>query len=239
MRIANQRLNAISQGRVLLSFSHLPHVAHVSQGAGVHRPVAGTREAVAAKRLQRAWRGSDQAAVAAEDAALRARNAAAATAGRPLEYVYRSLYLPEQGMFCQLPTDLQLGIRLPVRTPMSCLHVNNDRPNVELCRSASCPQTSRWYPPANHRSCLHLFPRVFRAVACAQAVGCIYPQECVKEYEHCTVCTDMHAGRTCCVPPTLLGGRAQGDPLCKWRQRRLATAARRWRMRLRLLQAGT
>ena len=31
------------------------------------------------------------------------------------ELFWRSLYLPEQGMFCAAPADLQLGSRLPVR----------------------------------------------------------------------------------------------------------------------------
>jgi len=81
------------------------------------RPLAGAREAVAARRLPRAWRGPRPAAAAAEDEALRARNAEAAAAGQPAQFIFRSLYLPEQGMFCQLPADLQLGTRLPVRPP--------------------------------------------------------------------------------------------------------------------------
>ena len=92
------------------------------------RPLAGAREAVAARRLQRAWRGTDQAAAAAADEALRGRNVEAAAAGRALEYVFRSLYLPEQGMFCQLPADLQLGTRLPVRGRLAlygtCCHLH-------------------------------------------------------------------------------------------------------------------
>ena len=75
---------------------------------------------MAARRLQRAWRGTDQMATAAEDEALRARNAEAAAAGGALEYIFRSLYLPEQGMFCQLPADLRLGTRLPVRGRLHC-----------------------------------------------------------------------------------------------------------------------
>jgi hypothetical protein len=39
------------------------------------------------------------------------------------ELFWRSLYLPEQGMFCAAPADLQLGTRLPVRpcSPYSML----------------------------------------------------------------------------------------------------------------------
>ena len=94
---------------------------------------------MAARRLQRAWRGTDQAAAAAEDEALRARNAEAAAAGRALEYVFRSLYLPEQGMFCQLPADLQLGTRLPVRGRLSDWH----SPNLP------CLQAPILLPPGN------------------------------------------------------------------------------------------
>ena len=98
------------------------------------RPLASAREAVAARRLQRTWRGTDQVAAAAEDEALRTRNAEAAAAGRPLEYVFRSLYLPEQGMICQLPADLQLGMRLPVRGHPFCTALT-----CFLCgRSSSC-----------------------------------------------------------------------------------------------------
>jgi len=62
------------------------------------RPLAGAREAVAAP-------------------ARRPPTAEAAAAGQPAQFIFRSLYLPEQGMFCQLPADLQLGTRLPVRPP--------------------------------------------------------------------------------------------------------------------------
>lgn len=45
---------------------------------------------------------------------------AAAEKKSPVEYFYRSLYLPQQGMFCQLPKDLQLGQRLQVRCRALC-----------------------------------------------------------------------------------------------------------------------
>lgn len=41
------------------------------------------------------------------------RNEAAAKEGRPLEYIWRRLYVPEKGMLCDPPKDLQLGTRLP------------------------------------------------------------------------------------------------------------------------------
>lgn len=94
---------------------------------------------MAARRLQRAWRGTDQAAAAAEDEALRARNAEAAAAGRAPEYVFRSLYLPEQGMFCQLPADLQLGTRLPVRWRLL----------VRRCPNLHCLQALLFLPPGS------------------------------------------------------------------------------------------
>ena len=68
-----------------------------------------------AERLLRGWGLADRRSHMEEDAARRERNAAAAAASLPLEYVYRSLYLPEQGMFCELPEDLQLGTLLEVR----------------------------------------------------------------------------------------------------------------------------
>ena len=43
---------------------------------------------------------------------------AAKEAEEQLEYIYRSQYLPEQGMFAQLPADLQLGTWLPA--PKAC-----------------------------------------------------------------------------------------------------------------------
>ena len=43
--------------------------------------------------------------------------AAAAAEQKVEELFYRSLYLPEQGMFAELPTDLRLGTRLPVPEP--------------------------------------------------------------------------------------------------------------------------
>ena len=44
-----------------------------------------------------------------EDLCRQERNSAALAAKEPLAYIYRSLYIPEQGMFCQMPSDLHLG----------------------------------------------------------------------------------------------------------------------------------
>ena len=41
------------------------------------------------------------------------RNEAAAKEGGPLEYFWRRQYVPEKGMYCDPPLDLQLGTRLP------------------------------------------------------------------------------------------------------------------------------
>ena len=65
-----------------------------------------------AQRVQRAWQVGARLAHLADDQALQDRNKAAQEAGSQLEYMYRSQYLPEQGMFCQLPDDLRLGSRL-------------------------------------------------------------------------------------------------------------------------------
>lgn len=82
-----------------------------------------------ARQLQRAWQAAERAAHFAEDQALQERNKAAKqVAGGQLEYIYRSQYLPEQGMFCRLPADLQLGTRLveaEVRTVLACKSSND------------------------------------------------------------------------------------------------------------------
>lgn len=66
-----------------------------------------------AKRLQRPWQVGMRVQHFAEDQALQDRNRAAKETGASLKYVFRSQYLPEQGMFCALPSDLQLGQHLP------------------------------------------------------------------------------------------------------------------------------
>lgn len=64
--------------------------------------------------MQRPWSLADRRHQLAEDEALRQHNASAKEHGTPLRFFWRSLYLPEKGMFCQAPKDLQLGTRQKV-----------------------------------------------------------------------------------------------------------------------------
>ncbi|KAK9918243.1 hypothetical protein WJX75_002529 [Coccomyxa subellipsoidea] len=77
------------------------------------RKVTGIREKVAGSRLVRDFHSFGQVPqyrkVGEADAA---KSGDAEDSERPVEYFYCSLYLPNQGMFCQLPKDLQLGQRL-------------------------------------------------------------------------------------------------------------------------------
>ena len=86
-----------------------------SKSAAWRRKVTGIREKVAGSRLVRDFHSFGQAPqyrkVGEADAA---KSGDAEDSERPVEYFYRSLYLPNQGMFCQLPKDLQLGQRLEV-----------------------------------------------------------------------------------------------------------------------------
>ena len=75
------------------------------------RPVNGLAAVVTAKRLEQRWDVGQRLTQAAENAARQARNEAARAEGRPQELVYRKLYLPEQGMFADLPADLALGTK--------------------------------------------------------------------------------------------------------------------------------
>ncbi len=80
----------------------------------MRRPVHELAAVVAAKRLEQRWDVTQRLAQAADNAARQARNEAARAEGRPQELVYRKLYLPEQGMFADLPADLALGTKQPV-----------------------------------------------------------------------------------------------------------------------------
>ncbi|KAF6265105.1 hypothetical protein COO60DRAFT_1470199 [Scenedesmus sp. NREL 46B-D3] len=62
------------------------------------------------KQLRREFDPELRARQFQEDEALRARNAAAKAEGRPLEYFFRHLYLPEQGMFSALPEEKELAL---------------------------------------------------------------------------------------------------------------------------------
>jgi len=50
--------------------------------------------------------------------------------GKPLEYFYRHLYLPEQGMFKALPGDMELGTYLEDPTPPVPLGLLQDKGKV-------------------------------------------------------------------------------------------------------------
>ena len=85
------------------------------------RPVADLLAVVGAECLVRRWDVSRRLAHAEEDKTRQARNEVARAEGRPQELIYRKLYLPEQGMFADLPADLRLGIKQSVRSsPCKC-----------------------------------------------------------------------------------------------------------------------
>lgn len=50
--------------------------------------------------------------------------------GTPLEYFYRHLYLPEQGMFKTLPADMELGTYLDDPAPPVPLGLLQDKGKV-------------------------------------------------------------------------------------------------------------
>ena len=77
-------------------------------------PVQNIQAKVDAARLQRPWSLAHRRQQLAEDQALRQHNQSAKEQGSPQRFFWRSLYLPEQGMFCQAPRDLQLGTRQKV-----------------------------------------------------------------------------------------------------------------------------
>jgi hypothetical protein len=86
---------------------------------------------VGAERLVRRWDVSRRLAYAEEDKARQARNEVARAEGCPQELIYRKLYLPEQGMFADLPADLQLGAKQSVRWPTCKISKNFDMmPNL-------------------------------------------------------------------------------------------------------------
>ncbi len=95
---------------------------HVSMRVEWHRRVTLIREKVPGSRLVRDFQSFGQAPqykkvgeVADPD-----KPGDKEEADKPVEYFYRSFYLPHQGMFCQLPKDLQLGQRLEVSFMRSC-----------------------------------------------------------------------------------------------------------------------
>ena len=78
------------------------------------RPVRNIQAACNAERMQRPWSLQERMQQYAADELRRQRNTAAAAEGRQPELFWRSLYLPEEGMFCEAPKDLQLGTRQKV-----------------------------------------------------------------------------------------------------------------------------
>ena len=79
-----------------------------------YRSVNVLLEKVTAVQLVRSWSVAKRLQHAAQDAERQARNQAAAAAGSPMEHFYRRLYLPEHGMFADLPTDLGIGTKQEV-----------------------------------------------------------------------------------------------------------------------------
>ena len=114
----DERAIAVGQkGKCCLTKGQLLHdnTSTARLNEGPCRPAENVAQRLKAERLLRGWGLQDRRSHMEADAARRERNAAAAAASLPLEYVYRSLYLPEQGMFCELPEDLQLSTVLEVR----------------------------------------------------------------------------------------------------------------------------
>ena len=70
----------------------------------------------ALNRLLRPWDTSCRIEFFKQDAELRAKNEILARDGRPLELFWRRQYVPEDGMFCDAPEDLQLGKIIPEAT---------------------------------------------------------------------------------------------------------------------------
>lgn len=69
-------------------------------------PIAAVAPGAQLRRLERPWGFEHRAAAEAEDAADRADAAARAAQGLPLTYLWRRMYLPEQGAFLDPPTDV-------------------------------------------------------------------------------------------------------------------------------------
>jgi hypothetical protein len=123
--------------------------------------VQNIQNKIDAQRLQRRWSLSDRRQQLADDEALRKHNADAKGNGTPLRCFWRSLYLPEQGMFCQAPADLHLGHKQEVRV---AILVTLPVLAIQLYRCILVPGTGRVsmpvpaanaiYSMADPRSCL-------------------------------------------------------------------------------------
>jgi hypothetical protein len=81
---------------------------------GPRRPLAEVTGSVNAHRLNRQWGAHLRLQQATEDEELRKSNEAAVAEGREPRMFFRSMHLPEKGMFCRIPSDLCLGSLLQV-----------------------------------------------------------------------------------------------------------------------------
>lgn len=86
-----------------------PREPKANAGCLLCSPVQNIQSKVDAAGLQRPWSLAERRQQLAEDEALRQHNQAAKEQATPQRFFWRSLYLPQQGMFCQAPRDLQLG----------------------------------------------------------------------------------------------------------------------------------
>ena len=126
-------------------------------------PVQNIQNKVDAQRLQRPWSLSDRRQQLAEDEALRKHNADAKGNGTPLRCFWRSLYLPEQGMFCQAPADLLLGHKQEVRvTILVILPVLA----TQLCRCIVVPKTGHVSMPVTAANAMHSEARLRSCLCC-------------------------------------------------------------------------
>lgn len=82
------------------------------------RSLTDIKEAVAADERDGRW-GQDHKTPAAASSAAASVAAKGDRKAAESQHYFSKLYLPERGMFAALPSDLQLGTRLPVRGPSS------------------------------------------------------------------------------------------------------------------------
>ncbi|GMH33098.1 hypothetical protein BSKO_00932 [Bryopsis sp. KO-2023] len=72
----------------------------------VTTPLDSIKGVLKAGRLTEKWGPKHRREQLANYNTLREKNESAASDGSPIEYFYRSLYLPDKGMFCEAPADL-------------------------------------------------------------------------------------------------------------------------------------
>lgn len=78
-------------------------------------------EVLKAQKLPSSWGVKFRRDQLKEIEALRERNTAALAESKPLEYIYRAMYMPDRGMFCDAPADLGIGDIQIVRVKASSL----------------------------------------------------------------------------------------------------------------------